>query len=46
MKKHEDLGIKHVNNPNAFIEVQMLWMMFMRIFMITIQTEKKNFNCF
>ena len=41
IKKHEDAGIKHVNNPNAW-SVQIRWMMFLRILMITILSEKKN----
>ena len=40
IKKREDAGIKHVNNPNAFIEIR--WIMFMGILMITIQSEKER----
>ena len=25
IKKHEDVGIKHLNNPNAFIECLNIW---------------------
>ena len=35
-KKREDAGIKHLNNPNALSSVQIQWMMFIRILMITI----------
>ena len=41
IKKREDVGIKHVNNPNAFIECSNT-MVFMRILMITIQAEKEK----
>ena len=41
IKKREDAGIKHLNDPNAFSNVQIRWMMFMRTFMIIIQVEKK-----
>ena len=40
IKKREDAGIKHVNNPKAFIEIR--WIMFMGILMITIQSEKER----
>ena len=42
IKKREDVGIKHLNNPNALSNVQIQWMMFMRILMITIQAEEEN----
>ena len=42
IKKREDVGIKHLNNPNALSNVQIQWMMFMRILMITIQSEKEK----
>ena len=42
IKKREDVGIKHLNNPNAFINVQILWMKFMIILMITIQIEEEK----
>ena len=41
IKKREDVGIKHVNNPNAFIECSNT-IVFMRILMITIQAEKEK----
>ena len=40
IKKCEDVGIKHLNNPNAFIVCSILWMTFMIILMIKIQTEE------
>ena len=46
IKKRKDAGIKHVNNSNTFIDLlnfQIRWMVFMRIFIITIQTEEKKF---
>ena len=46
IKKRENAGIKHLNDPNAFIKFQIRWMMFMRIFMIIIRAEKKNLDCF
>ena len=42
IKKRKDEGIKHLNDPNAFIECSMRWMMFMRIFKIIIQAEKEK----
>ena len=41
IKKHKDARIKHLNDPNAFIEFQMPWMMFVRTFMIIIQVKRK-----
>ena len=38
IKKREDAGIKHLNDPNAFIQ----WMMFMKILLITTQKEIKK----
>ena len=47
IKKCEDAGIKHLNNPNTFIECSDTMEMFMRILMITTQIEiKKSLNCF
>ena len=44
IKKSEDVGIKHVNNSNAFIECSNNKDdVYMRIFMITIQTEQEKF---
>ena len=40
IKKREDAGIKHFNDPNTFIEWR--WMTFMRILMITTQTDKEK----
>ena len=42
IRKREDAGIKHLNNPNDLSSVQIRWMMFMRILMITIQSEKEK----
>ena len=42
IKKRDDAGIKHLNNPNAFIECWNKWMKFMRILMITTQSEKEQ----
>ena len=43
IKKHEDVGIKHVNNLNAFIECwNTMTITFMKILMITIQAEKEK----
>ena len=42
IKKSDDAGIKYLNNPNAFIECSNKWMMFMRILMITTQSEKEQ----
>ena len=37
IKKREDVAIKHLNDPKAFINIQTLWMMFRIILMIIIQ---------
>ena len=42
IKKCEDVGIKHLNNPNAFTEIQTLRMMFTTISMINIHIEKEK----
>ena len=39
IKKRKDAGIKYVNNPNAVLCVQIRWMMFMKILIITTQKE-------
>ena len=36
IRKCEDARIKHLNDPNAFMSVQILWMTFIRILMIKI----------
>ena len=46
IKKIEDLGIKHLNIQMHLLSVRILWMMFMRILMITIQAEEEHFTCF
>ena len=46
IKKRKDVGIKHLNDPNAFFKyafIQIPWMTFMKILMITIQIEKEKF---
>ena len=40
IKKFEDVGIKDLNDPKAFIDIQYTWMMFTIILMVTIQIEK------
>ena len=42
IKNRDDGGIKYLNNPNAFIECSNKWMMFIRILMITTQSEKEQ----
>ena len=42
IKNRDDGGIKYLNNPNAFIECSNKWMKFMRILMITTQSEKEQ----
>ena len=42
IKNCENTGIKHSNNPNAFIECSNQQMRFMRILMIKIQSEKEK----
>ena len=36
IKKREDAKIKHLNDLNDLLSVQIRWMMFMRIFIIII----------
>ena len=46
IKKCKDAGIKHVNNQVHLLCVQIRWMMFTRILIITAQKEiKKSLNC-
>ena len=42
IKNRDDGGIKYLNNPNAFIKCSNKWMKFMRILMITTQSEKEQ----
>ena len=44
IKKREDVGIKQLNNANAFIECSNT--MFMRILIIIIQVEKEKYCLF
>ena len=43
IKKRKDAGVKHLNDPNAFIECSNTMDDFMRIFVIIIQVEKEKF---
>ena len=43
IKKREDAGIKHLNNPNAFIECSNNMYDVMRILIITIQAAEEKF---
>ena len=43
IKKHENTGIKHLNDPNALLNVQIQWITFIKILMITTQVEKEKF---
>ena len=43
IKKREDAGIKHLNNPNAFIECSNNMDDVMRILIITIQAAEEKF---
>ena len=40
IKKHEDVGIKNLNNPSAFIDYSNTMMIFTIILMIKIQKQK------
>ena len=45
IEKRENAGIKHLNDPNSFIEcsnIQIRWMMFMRRLMIITPVEKEK----
>ena len=46
IKKPENVGIKHCNNPNAFIKFQIQWIMFTKILLIITQTGKEKFQLF
>ena len=43
IKKREDAGMKHLNDPSAFIEYSKAMDVFTIILMITIQNEKEKF---
>ena len=43
IKKRENAGTKHFNDPNAFMSVQILWMAFTKTLISTIQTDKEKF---
>ena len=43
IKNRENIGIKHLNNSNPFIECSNTMMTFMRILMIITQAEKEKF---
>ena len=44
IKKREDVGTNRFNDPNAFeyLSVQIRWMTFMKILVITIKAEKEK----
>ena len=42
IKKCEDAGIKHLNDPKHLLSVLIRWMTFMRILMVTTQAEKEK----
>ena len=46
IKKREDAGIKHLNNPNAFIEFSNTMDDVYEKLMITIQSQREKVNCF
>ena len=41
----ESVGVKHCNDLNHLLSVQILWMTSMKILIITNQAEKEIFNC-
>ena len=43
IKKRENAGIRHLNDPNAFIDVLIQWMMFIKTLMITTQAGKEKY---
>ena len=43
IQNREDVGINYLNDPNAFIECAKLWIVFMKMLMITTQAEKGKF---
>ena len=44
IQNHENAGIKHLNDPKTFIKYWRLWIMFVIILMIIIQTEENIFQ--
>ena len=42
IKKRKDAGIRHLNDPMHLSNVQIRWMMFMKILMVIIQAEKEK----
>ena len=43
IKKRENAGIRHLNDPNEFIDVLIQWMMFIRTLMITTLAGKEKY---
>ena len=43
IKNRKNTGIKHVNDSNDLLNIQMQWMTFMRILIIIIRAEKEKF---
>ena len=43
IKKRENAGINHFNDPNALTECSKRWMVFIRILMIITQGKKEKF---
>ena len=42
IKKRENVGTDHFNDPNVLLSVQIEWMTFIRILMTTTQAEKEK----
>ena len=40
--KYKNAGVKHLNDPKHLLGIQIVWMMFMRILIITTQQEKEK----
>ena len=43
IKKRENAGIKNLNDLNAFLSIQTIWMIFMRVLIIITQKEKEKY---
>ena len=43
IKNLENAGIKHLNDSKALLNVEIQWMIFIRILIITMQTEKEKY---
>ena len=43
MNNRKKLGLKHCNDPKAFIEYSLIWKMFMKILMNSLQIKNTKY---